>query len=191
MGLLETLVAAGVLLLLVGMQVVLIRGAASAFHKANTQADLLQDLQIAATRLNRDAQGASPLGTSLNANGVSLCSAHQQSQVMQLGPTGQLLWREYLLYSYAPASKQLYWKKLAMTAPIDPPVPIELYNFGSGLQPLSSYQTGGKLLVSDLEQFQVTLVNNELSCYLKASRLHYGSNRPEVVEVRQSTAMRN
>jgi len=184
-------VASSVLLILVGLQLMLVQGASSAFHKTNTQADLLQDIHVTLSRLSRELQGSTLAGLSLNANGVGLISAHLAQQNLQLNSSGQPFWKQYLLYFRDAPSRELRWRSLPMIAPSDLPVAIEACDFGSGFHPMSHYQTTGKRLASSVDVFSVSAVGSEITIHLQASRTRYGSPRPETIEMRQTVFMRN
>lgn len=190
-GLSEVMVAASVLLILVGLQLVLIQGASSAFHKTNTQADLLQDMEITLARFTRDAQGSTLAGLSLNGNGVAFLSAHLAQQNLQLSPTGQPMWKQYLLYYFDAPSKELRWRALPMATPSETPLALDAYNFGSGPLPMATYQVSGKPLARFVDSFSVTAVNSEISTTLQCSRVRYGSPKPEKISMTQTVCMRN
>lgn len=187
----EVVVAASVLMILVGLQLMLVQGASSAFHKTNTQADLLQDIQVTMSRLNRDIQGSTLAGFSRNAGGLGVISVHLEQQTLQLNSSGQPFWKQYLLYFLDGTSRELRWRAMPLISPSDSPVAIDAYDFGSGIHPMSHYQTIGKRLASSVDEFSVASVGGEITVYLKASRERYGSSRPESIEMRQTVFMRN
>lgn len=190
-GLAEVVVAASVLIILVGLQLMLVQGASSAFHKTNTQADLLQEIQVTVSRLIRDIQGSTLAGLSRNANGVGLVSAHLEEQSLQINSSGQPYWKRYVLYFVDTPSQELRWRALMITPPSDTPRPIEAYDFGAGLHPMVHYQVDGKRLVGSVEEFSVAATGGEITVSLKASRERYGSSRPESIQMHQTVFMRN
>jgi len=78
-----------------------------------------------------------------------------------------------------------------MATPSETPLNLEAYDFGSGPQPMTTYQVAGKPLARFVDSFSVTVVNNEITTTLQCSRLRYGSPKPEKISMTQTVCMRN
>lgn len=188
-GLLELLVSAAVLLLLLGLQLLLIREGSSSWHKADVQSELQCSLQVAMARLAREAEGSTWAGVSLGNQSVSLLSAHLQDEPLALSSNGYVLWKRYSVFYVEDG--ELLRVEHRWPAPGDVAKPIEEFDFGTGVRPLSSYAQAGQRLASSVTDFQVHRQDGLLVVEVAASRTRYGSSEPERASFRQEIFLRN
>lgn len=188
-GLLELVVSAALLTLLIGLQLLLIGKGSSTWHKVDTQAQLQQSLQAVLARVVREAQGSTWAGVSVAPNILSLVSAHHNEEPMALGSGGYLLWKRFCVFYLEAGEIRLALH--AWPAPGEVPRPIEQFDFGDGLRPLTFYAREGQRLASDVTRFEVSREQGMLLVQLSATRRRYGSQRPEVASFRQEVFLRN
>lgn len=186
-GLLEVLLGSGILLALVGVQLLLFQSGSSTWHKADSQAELLQNLQVGLGRMSREIQSSTLESLTVAPGGVACLSA----QPYQVNNTGQLLWRSYLVFYHDAATAELRFVSHDLVAPDDTPQRIERYNFGSGLHPVAYYFSAGRRVSGFVSNFTATIQGRCLEVELEGTRKRYGNRNPEHVVLRQNIFLRN
>lgn len=202
----ELLVAAGVLSLLGLLTVALFRTGASGWKKLEAQSGLLADYEVLSSKLTREVQrsvagsvsiGAYPDGTTL-----SFLSAVDDTGTFVIDTSDdpgfshdyKPVWQKYLIFNYDSNKREVTLNEVLLNAgspQAKAPAPIETYDAGTGPKPLSSYRSGGRLLMKDVDACTFSLNNNILTLEVQGSRKRYGRIDPEKLQMKASANFRN
>ena len=119
-----------------------------AWRVSDTQRDLVEGSRVALAHLGQEIQRSSYASLSLQPDAVSFLSAVDEQGVFALGPLGEPLWQNFVVYFRDPGNEELHRTEVALTAT---PTPLTIEAWGS--QPLSYYLTGGRLLIPHVRLF--------------------------------------
>lgn len=175
------------------------RMGASAWRKADTESELLQNLQVATRKIARPLEAStSPsvtLSVSPSLTAISYLSAVDGAGNFAVQPgTIKPEWQHYEVFYYVPSEGQLYQTAVDLL-PGSPertsPGPIENFTSASGKHPLSSYCTTGRVIARHLTDFTVQSVDNMVTIEVEGQMKRYGSGRLEQLRLRSATHLRN
>jgi hypothetical protein len=164
----------------------------SGWAKTDTQADILQALQVAGGRWVREIMSATPNGLSTEASAMAILSARDDEQGEQTrGPYARLLWRRFRVYYQKPVEQELWVRNVDPAAPLKEAQRIESLNLGSGLQSLTFYCTAGRRLAQDVSECRFEVNGDVWRWRVVGQRRRYGREAAEKVEVTFSAQPRN
>ena len=190
--LIELMISATLLGMLLLLNLLIFQTGMSGWRKVDSQANLLQDLQVVGSFWVREVMGSSSLAISLSPTAVSLPSPRTETaEPANQGVLGQLSWRRYRIFYYDASTQEIWLGNQTITPPSENPQPIELVDFGSGKHPLSYYCTGGKRLATRVNLFQPSRQGNLIVLRAGGHEKRYGSEKEEDVSVQFSAAPRN
>lgn len=151
-----------------------------AWHKTNTQSDLLSDIRVSLTRLARLAAQSSADGVSVEAGAVSLLSPSIKDDKAEIDPVKGVIWDVYRVFYLE--GNQLRVKVVKLRDNADQrenPTPIEEM---TPTRPLRFYRKDGEVWCRDVETFEVRRIGVRLlEIELAAVRRRYGRQAPERV----------
>lgn len=161
--LMEVMVASGIMLMVISMVFVVYVTGARAWRRGEGQADLLQDLEVIQTQLQREVASSVSLSLSADAPGKSLSflSARLPGGGFQV-VDGHVEWQSYLVYYLDPPTRELRRREIPLVAGApqrQTPGPIDAYDDGSGARPLSSYCVGGDVIGRDVSDLTFAVMN--------------------------------
>ena len=160
MGLLETTLAAALLLLALEVVFQLFMTGAQSFLAGERQHDLSRQANIALERLTRPLESAPSQSLSLAPSALSFLSCRDDHNNTVLTNGGDPIWQAYQIYFRDSASKELKERRLALATPGTAARPIEEADLGSGPQPFSSYLVSSDVVARNLSRFTLTRVDN-------------------------------
>jgi type II secretory pathway pseudopilin PulG len=201
----ELIVASLILGLLGLLTVVLFRTGASGWKKLEAQSGLLADYEVFNEKLSREVQrsnfGSAYAADTPDDTGTTLAflSAMDDNGNFALdtgpgppAPTYEPEWQKYLVFYWDKPARRIYLNevKLAAGSPeVNTPVPIEMYSAGTGN--INDYRTGGRLLMTDVDNCRFELDNFMLTVEVGASKRRYGDEQPETLNMVNSVGFRN
>lgn len=194
--LLELMVAGSLFLLLGLVLFELYRVGASAWHKSDSQLDVLRNLQVVLTRVSREAQGSSLASESHDATALSFLTAVKDSTGFVVAPvTFRPVWQRYFV-CYYDAGRQSVSVREEPLLPASPeasaPGPIDNFAGPSGTQPLAFYCNSGREIARGITSFQASTTEPDLlELTLEGQQKRYGSKKLESIRLKTTVRMRN
>lgn len=136
------------------------------------------------------------IGTYPDGTALSFLSAVDDTGTFVIDTAGDYkpVWQKYLIFNYDSNKREVTLNDVVLiggSPQAKAPAPIETYDAGTGPKPLSSYRTGGRLLMKDVDACTFSLNNNILTVEVKGSRKRYGRIDPEKLQMKASANFRN
>lgn len=193
----EILVACLVLALLGLLTIALFRTGASGWRKLEAQSTLLADYEVLEAKLSREAQRSCfvSASTTVGPNGSTLAflSAMNDDGVFAIDPLSyQPVWQKYLVFYYDQNARRIYLAEVPLvpgSPEISAPQRLEDYDAGTGS--LEDYRHDGRLLMTDVDTCNFSLLDSILSFEIAGSRKRYGDTEPEILRMAGSAGFRN
>jgi hypothetical protein len=160
MGLLETTLAAALLLIALEIVFQLFMLGAQSFLAGERQHDLSRQATIALERLTRQLESAPAPSLSLAPEAVSFLSCRDNQNQSQLTTGGDPLWQAYQIYYRDSSSGELKQRRIALGTPSTAVRPIEETDLGSGPQPLPIYLVSTEVVARNLTRFSLSRSDN-------------------------------
>lgn len=192
-SLIELMVTVGLFTLLSTAMFWIFKMGASSWHKADTQSDLLRDVQTSVRWVERDAEPSTfaSLDKFEDADHVAFCllsavepkSVNPEPQFI-LDPVSQLpVWQRYVIYHFDRPKAVFTMREIPVPAGT-PPVP---------LANLSTYlgAPDERVLARHVSECGVLIQDGLLELTLTCSRYRYGRPDPETCRLRTVTRPRN
>lgn len=190
--LLEVMLAAGLLSLLLLMHLAIFQSGMSGWQKVEAQGSLLQQLQVSGARWVQSCTQASGSCVDLDTEAMALLSPLTDSQSATTDPvSGQIVWRATRLFYRDSATQEFRQRTLKWSTPRQNPLTIEEVDFGSGLQSMGFYRSGGHVLGRNVQLAQFSRQGSCWQLLLRAAQKRYGREQLERVEVRFLAIPRN
>ncbi len=120
-GLLEFVLAMGLLGLLMAATALTLRHVLAAQHKIDQEAGLIQQFQTLGARIQADVSASCPQGLTVESQGVSILSPENPQYA---GLYSHLLWKSYHIYRWDSTRKEVLWLKQPLATATDVPVPL-------------------------------------------------------------------
>lgn len=197
--LLETMVAAMVLMGLTLTLFFIYQMGASAWKKGEAQTQILQDFQASTARLVREVERSTYSSLSVAPAGgpytaCSFLSPIDDNGLFCFDPIGQKpIWQKYVVMWYDAPAQTLFWREIPL-APGSPeagsPEPIDTYDAG-GNAPLTSYCANGQTVAVHVSQCEFLASPRLLTLRLEGTRKRYGSPEPEKFSLETAACFRN
>lgn len=192
----EILVGCLILGLLMTLLFAAFRSGAGAWKKVETQAELIGDLQVSASLLQRELERSVPASLSLDpaGNGLAFLSPLVDGGQYTCDINGSIEWKAYCVCWYDPATRTLQWRKIALVggAPeATVPGPIESYNDGTGAKPLNAYFANGRVIARNVRSCNFQRLGLSVEYQVVAERKRYGTERLESVRLASQITPRN
>lgn len=188
------MLSAGLILVLIGVSVALWRTSAEAFLKSDRKGKLLGDLQVASVALRRAAWSASRESFAFldqpDRSGLSFLSPRAPRQTgsesVELDPARlALVWRKYEVFYLEVAQRTLFQREIPVPVghPVSrEPLPIDLFDPGSGALPLAAYASAGRPLCRDVTDFTARWQDGAVQVTLAGLSLGSGQRQEERVQ---------
>jgi hypothetical protein len=190
--LLETLVGAFVLSLLFVCLFFTYRVGASAWKKGETETDLLQNLQVAKSRLTRELERSVYDSVSVDPNGIAFLSALDVYGDFQMDNASSTpRWQKYVVVYYDAPARILRWQEIPVVGTPQEMNPTPIESFGAA-NPLTSYFNSGREFMRDVETCVFQWTPDLLVGFTWATeKKRYGKNTPDRIEIRSAVGFRN
>lgn len=189
MTLVELMVAFGLLSLLMGMMFFIYRQGAAAWKKTEAQTQLLQQIQVFTTRLNREAERSSAVSAALDPGpltGTALslpsCWDHSTNRYDYSALSRAPVWHQHLIFYFNSATQEVFLREEPVLPPRSGPLP---------LAGLAAFRSGGKVMARGVSLCNFTLQNGLLEVEFELRMKRYGSEQPEVVRLPTRVYFRN
>ena len=177
----------------------------SAWHKANTKNELLQEAQVLNFKLARDVELSAIQSVSGfpappppdAAHAVAFLSPRDANGKVVVDSYGHPEFQKYIVYYHDNSEKTVYRKEVPLVPGASErglPAPIDTYNNGGGAMPLASYRTGGRPIARFVDEFNVEIrpePANQLWWEVVVERKRFGSQRPESITTNSAAYLRN
>ena len=141
------------LLIVLGLTVELFFTGARSFSIGQRQHDLSRQATVVLDRVTRNLESARPDSLTVEAESMAFLSCRDDQNQLQLNPDGSPSWQAYEIYFRESATQELRERRLPLASPTRLLQPIERYNDGSGLHPLSFYLSSRKVVARQVAVF--------------------------------------
>ena len=118
--------------------------------------DLQRQASIILERVVTTLQAAPQRALSVAPSALSCASCKDRDGRTLLNPDGSSHFCAYEIFWLDAAAQELRYRRLDVPGSAQAGTPIEFYDDGSGIHPLSSYQTSGAPLTRNLTEFRCT-----------------------------------
>jgi hypothetical protein len=194
--LIEVMVGCVILGLLMTLLFQCFRSGAGAWKKVEAQAELIGDLQVTASLLDREFERTSPASVTLDATGTGMAFLSPLDDTGQYtcDVNGRLEWKAYCVCWYDAAGKTLMWRKFPLVAGAPERLtagPIQDYDDGSGKKALAAYYVNGRVVARHVDACTFARAGLGLQFNWLVQRKRYGSERLESVRMVSQITPRN
>jgi Tfp pilus assembly protein PilE len=193
----EMLIASFILGLLGLLTVALFRTGASGWKKMEAQSGLLADYEVFSEKISREVQrsnfGSASTATSPDGTTLAFLSAIDDTGTFVMDTAAyKPLWQKYLIFYWDQPNSRLYLTQEVL-APGSPEINFadRLENYDAGTGNLNDYRTGGRLLMTGVENCTFELNEYMLTVEIAASKSRYGDSQPETLNMVNSITFRN
>lgn len=178
-----------------------------AVFKSQAHNELLTQIQIAARKIGEPMEQSSGLSVSIdqtpNAEAISyLTNVNEDGRSvffpeLSAFPTGNPDWQAYMIFYFDQPRQVLRYRRVNLVPSAvqhHSPTPIELYDPGSGAQPLSYYCTGGQQIARMIESFKLEIIPGLPDAYqfsLRAFKPREGNRQETSSAMTWTIAVRN
>lgn len=161
LGLIDLVVAMGMLLMLLSLLFAIFFLGGKAWRKTDDRFELLRNTQTVISQIAREAERGSVFSVSILPNrAVSFLSPMNDNGNFVTDTLGDVRWERYLVFYHDPTSQEVR----LVDIPLLPasferrtPQPIERFVSATGTHPLSFYLTGGRVLGKRITRFEPEL----------------------------------
>jgi hypothetical protein len=174
-------------LLLAAVFVVFFQGA-KAWRQSDAYSDLQQQGAILLAQLSKEVEQSCLPGLSLESQSIGLLSAVDTSGQFQFTSGGSPAWTGYVLF-YRDSENVI--RRLDLTAPtqVAPPRPIEETDMGAGLDPFSTYLSGGRSVAKMVGDFTLSIEPNNQGIRAQVTLRKSQPNIPRAAELQVDSTM--
>lgn len=155
--LIETIIAAGLFLLLLGFFVPIMRICWQAWHRGGNMQTVQRDTLALSFRLRRDFSASRPESLVVQKTGSNVLLAFLSYEAVQGTETvwnekGEVLWRKWVEYYFESAKQTVRRREIALTTPsVEPNEPVPPWNSAQSSR-----------VAGHVTQFQVSSLNADL-----------------------------
>ncbi len=198
--LLELLLACALTLMLRAGIYAIFRMGVSSWHKVDSQTELQQSLEVAATRIAKQVQRSPYDSCTISPDGRALAclsALYDDGRVAVSPLDGTLQWQRYLVFYFDSSKGELREVEVPVLASSPERTragPLENFDSGSGPQPWPFYTQMGRVLARQVTNFEAVLEPDPsklLTVTLVGQKKRYGSDAPEIATTRVSIGLRN
>lgn len=192
MTLLEMLISLSLLAIIMTAVMAIYIVGVGAWRKGGVRAELLQDLQVASSRIVKDLERTSYASLSIGPtrDTISVLTMFDETGQFALDANGKPIWDRWVVYFRV--GDELRRQEVAWGATPDvraTPVPIELL---SPPQTLANYASGGRVIARDIYNFEVSVVPDTTSISVKLRlRRDVPRSGPQLVHLETVVGTRN
>lgn len=160
--------------------VLIMRQGLSVLHKVESQADLLQELQVLGSLWTRDVMASDAAGNTCAPQGMSVLSPRDRDLATQFsGVFSRLVWRSHRCY-YRNAAGEIRLVEQPIATPADLPTPLPALP-----------SVGGKRLVLQTESLAFLQAGPKFTTVVTGQRQPFGRQQPERLRLEFSALARN
>ena len=186
MGLMDLMVAMGLLMMLLTALFVIFFLGGKAWRKTDDRYELLRNTQAVVAQFSREAERASAFSVSIiPGRAVSFLSPMNVAGNFVTDSLGDVRWERYLVFYLDVSTHEVRMVDVPLLSGSferRTPQPIERFISATGMHPLADYLVGGRLLGR-----RITAFEPELLPFSKHLRLHVHTIQPSTTQGRDLT----
>ena len=166
-------------------------------RQTDQQATFVADAQVAVTFIKQAIRESNISGCSAETNTLCLLSPRDSNGDTRPSLDGRSLqWSSYRLFYRSVAERTIL--RRIIDIPVSSPLatsaqPLESADLGTGVQPLASYASDGRVLLKNVEQFDITLepTTKLISVVIRLSTVQGSGRHTSSLEISTAERCRN